>query len=50
MLEEKSITEIIEEVRYQMCDRYCKFPEQYTPEEWEEVFEDICKDCPLDRL
>lgn len=50
MTENKSVTDIIEEVKGQICDRYCKYPSQYTSEEWEEVFEEICSDCPLDRL
>lgn len=47
---DKSIAEILEETANNMCDNYCKYPEKYTPEEWEQVFEDICSDCPLMRL
>ena len=47
---EKTVREIIEEVRAKMCDGYCKFPSAYTPDEWEEVAEMVCDGCPLDRL
>lgn len=50
MNKEKSIAEVLEEVVQQMCDKYCKYPSMYTPEEWESVFEDICCKCPLMRL
>lgn len=49
-MEKQSITEIIEEVKEAICSRYCKYPEKYTAEEWEDLFTEICKDCPLDRL
>lgn len=47
---EKPVTKIIAEVREKMCDGYCKFPQAYTPDEWEEVAEEVCAGCPLDRL
>lgn len=46
----KTVTEIIQEVREEVCTRLCKYPERYTPEEWENGAEKICKECPLDRL
>lgn len=46
----KTVTKIIREVREEVCTRLCKYPERYTPEEWENGAEEICKDCPLDRL
>lgn len=48
--ENKSITDIIEEVKEDICSNYCKHPEKYEPDEWDNVFEEVCKDCPLDRL
>lgn len=47
---EKSIAKILEETCNEMCDKYCKYPGMYTPEGWENVFEDICNKCPLMRL
>ena len=50
MDEEKSIAKILEEVCNEMCEKYCKYPDMYSPEEWENVFEDICDNCPLMKL
>lgn len=47
---EKPVTKVIAEVREKMCTDYCKFPQIYTPDEWEEVAEEVCAGCPLDRL
>ena len=30
---DKSITEIIEEVKSKMCDKFCKYPDQPIPKE-----------------
>lgn len=49
-MKDKSICTILEEVKADICDKICKYPEQYTPDEWENVFEDVCANCPLDRL
>ncbi len=49
MEKQKSITKIIEETAEEMCNNYCKWPEQWDEEK--EGFElcesDICKFCPL---
>lgn len=50
---EKLITAILEEVKTEVCDKYCRFPREYDPEEHDDVdlFDsDICKNCPLTRL
>ena len=50
---DKSVMNIIEEVVEEMCDKYCKYPEQWNPEEHggQELFDtDICANCPLNRL
>ena len=46
----KSIIEIIEEVKEDICSNYCKYPSMYSPEDWEENMDEICSNCPLDRL
>jgi hypothetical protein len=49
----KTVTEIFEEVKTEMCDKYCRFPREYDPEEHDDVElweTDICKNCPLGRL
>ena len=52
---DKSITEIIEEVKSEMCDKFCKYPDQPIPEgkteDWMYCDEDSpCNDCPLNRF
>lgn len=52
MADQMSITEIIEDVKADICNNYCKYPhifdkesEDYDPSE-----SDICENCPLGRL
>lgn len=43
----------IESVAGEICDKYCKYPEQYAPEEWDELAfsdESPCITCPISRL
>ena len=53
MADTKTIPQIIEEVCAEICDKYCKYPAEWDPEEHEgmELFEsEICANCPLMRL
>lgn len=45
-----SITEILEEVKNDMCDKYCKYPG--SVEDQEELYDQDgpCNSCPLNRL
>lgn len=43
---EKTFPETLEEVKVEMCDDYCKYPEQLSEEE----LNDKCEECPLGRL
>ena len=43
----QTITEIVEEVKCEMCDNYCKYPNEIKDDE--ELY-DICEKCPLGRL
>lgn len=47
-----TIPQILEEVVEEMCQKYCKYPEQWDEEaEGVELSEsDICVNCPLNRL
>lgn len=45
-MEDKSISEILEEVIVEMCDEYCKYPQLVSEEE----LYDVCAECPLNRL
>ena len=51
----QTITEILEDVKEKMCNDYCKYPNQPTPEGKDEdwLFEDEespCVKCPLNQL
>ena len=54
--EKKSLRELteeyIEDVAQEICDSYCKYPEQWDAEkEGKELIDsDICINCPLNRL
>lgn len=57
MAEEKekkqTVKQIIDEVTEEMCDKYCKYPGEWDPDEHDgmELFEsEICQNCPLMRL
>ena len=45
---EKTITEIFEEIKSNICDNYCKYPSEIT--EHDEMIETKCSECPLNRL
>lgn len=44
---QKSVSDIIEEVRTEMCDKYCKYRERAINEDDIEM---RCVDCPLNKL
>ncbi len=43
------VSETIEAVKRQICDDYCKYPAEYSGE-YEQMLEEQCEDCPLNRL
>jgi hypothetical protein len=52
MERQKTVPEIIEEIKTQICEDYCRYPR-----DWDEIEEgmelidsDICTNCPLGRL
>ena len=51
-----TVTEMIQQTVETMCDKYCKMPERYLatikdPDEAQEtMIEEVCKDCPLNKL
>lgn len=49
MSEEKTVTQIFEEVKSEICDKYCKYPES-TGMDQDEIIEKLCANCPLGRL
>ena len=49
-MKEKSVTDIIEEVRDEMCTHYCKWPEKWDSSQGEICDSEMCNNCPLNRL
>ncbi|MDD6666701.1 MAG: hypothetical protein PUE58_01830 [Lachnospiraceae bacterium] len=51
---ESTITlyDLVEGVEIEICDRYCKFPDQYgdSPEEYDEMLENECSRCTMNRF
>lgn len=52
---EKTVLEIIEEVRSEICDKYCKYSDinytrEYSDGEYDKMMEEVCDNCPLSRL
>lgn len=49
----KTVSQIIEEVKNEICDKYCRYQTIYDADdedELTEMMEKICFNCPLDRL
>lgn len=49
---DKTVSQIIEEVKYRMCNDYCRYPNEWDEEkEGKDLSESIyCMVCPLNRL
>lgn len=45
-----SVTEIIEEVKEQICDDYCRYPREREWDEEDLCENEVCAACPLNRL
>ena len=45
----QTIAQIVEEVSEEICDHYCKWPEQYGDDE-SGLLNEKCDGCPLNRL
>lgn len=53
MGEIKKITEILSDMADDICNNYCKYPNEYDPEEHDDVElcdSEICANCPLVKL
>ena len=52
MEKQKTVPEIIEEIKTQICEDYCRYPRDWDEEGegMELIGSDICTNCPLDRL
>lgn len=49
-MNEKTVTEIIEEVTSAMCEKYCKFSGMGGTAEEKKAIAVICENCPLHKL
>lgn len=50
------IIDQLQKIADEMCDKYCKYPEQYesqyddTDEAWDKMMCEVCDNCPLNKL
>lgn len=51
-MSKETLSEFMNEITEDICDNYCKYPDQYGPgdEEAMRLYEEHCDDCPLNRL
>ena len=48
---QKTVSEIIDDVKSEICDRYCKHFDRGADElEYEVMLHEYCEECPLNRL
>lgn len=47
---ENEIQKICREVAEAMCDKYCKYPNEYSRDDYEKMLDEVCADCPLNRI
>lgn len=51
MSEEPTIYQQIEQIKAEICDNYCRYTNgSLTDDEWEQIWEEKCQECPLSRL
>lgn len=58
MDDSKTLSEMFEDIKEEMCEHYCRFPNEYGacgPDDdpdakQDEMYEQICSGCPLMRL
>ena len=46
----QTIVGMLGEIISTMCDKYCKFPQMYTGENEDELYEEHCDGCILNKL
>jgi hypothetical protein len=46
----KTVSEIIDDVKTQICDSYCKYADGVTKEGCDQRLEKHCANCPLNKL
>lgn len=50
--EEKKLTisDITEAVAMEMCEKYCRFPYEYKEDDYDQMIDEWCSNCPLNQL
>lgn len=47
----RTFTELIEDILADICDNYCKYPEQYADDDGvDALINERCDNCPFQRL
>ena len=46
----RTVTEIIDDVKTEICDSYCKYADGVTKEGYDQMLKKHCKNCPLNKL
>ena len=46
----KTVSEIIDDVKTQICGQYCKYADGVTGEGYDQRLEKYCSSCPLNKL
>ena len=49
MEQEKTVTDIFEDIKTEMCDKFCRYPYMEWSDD-EEMMRTVCEECPLMRL
>lgn len=48
MIDEKLLEERLQKAAEELCDNYCKYPEQWNSDDLSEA--EICRKCPLTKI
>lgn len=46
----RTVTEIIDDVKTEICDSYCKYADGVAKEGFDQMLKKHCKSCPLNKL
>ena len=50
--EEKKLTisDIVDKVNMEMCEKYCRYPQEYGEAGYDQMLDERCDNCPLNLL
>lgn len=51
-LKEMTVPQLLDKIAVEMCDKYCKFPDQASKESKDEdyLYRTYCDKCPMNKL